>query len=165
MKPLIIIISAGIILILTNVSCKQNSKESNEAKNNVSLSLLADTITYDAVINNPNPDDLYTERFLKRLNKEKLIDAIFDAVYSGKLKAYAIFGNKEMSIDQVKALENVKGFSRSKIGKVQFTESWYLDENSLSISKKVIAMAFGYDHANEDGIVDSYKPLFRVYIK
>ena len=171
--------AAGILVILASSSCKQNSRvndsEKNLAKqdtlnsakpdNNASLSLLADTITYDAIIHNPNPEDIYTEGFLKNLKKEKLIEAVFDAIYNGKLKAFNIFTKKEMSIAEVKEIEKAKGFSRAKVGKVQFTETWYLDESNLSIKKKVIAMAFGYEHLNNEGIVDDYKGMFKVYIK
>jgi hypothetical protein len=179
MKNLLSLVAFGIIAILASTSCRQNSTGTHSDKssaksdtfstakseNPASLSLLADTITYDAIIHNPNPEDQYTEQFLKHLKKEKLIDGIFDAVYSGKMKAYNIFNNKEMSIAEVKEIEKAKGFSRSKIGKVQFTESWFLEENSLSIKKKVIAMAFGYEHINSEGVVDDYKGMFRVYIK
>jgi hypothetical protein len=70
-----------------------------------------------------------------------------------------------MTITEVKEIEKAKGFSRAKVGKVQFTETWYLDESNLSIKKKVIAMAFGYEHLNSEGVVDDYKGMFKVYVK
>jgi hypothetical protein len=112
MKNLFPLVAVGIIAILASTSCRQNSTGTGSGKSSVksdtfsttksespaSLTLLADTITYDAIIHNPNPEDQYTEHFLKYLKKDKLIDGIFDAIYSGKMKAYNIFSNKEMSI-------------------------------------------------------------------
>jgi hypothetical protein len=179
MKNIYSLLLIGIIVFLISPACKQNAKESgsnnlsgksdttspSNSENNGSMVLLADTITYDAIISNPNPDDMYTEHFLKHLKKDILVDGIFDAIYSGKMKAYNIFDNKEMTIAEVKEIENAKGFSRSKVGKLQFSERWYLDEKSFSIKKKLFAMAFGYEHRDSDGIVTDYKAMFRVYIK
>ena len=180
MKNLFISIGTLSILIGTLNSCNQNNpkqevsnvttKSDSLAKGKVesteSFVILADTITYDVNVYNVNPEDPYTERFLKNVKPEILINSMFDAVYSGKLKAYDIFTNKELPISRIKEIEKTKGFSRSKIGKIQFTESWQMNPGSLEIQKKVIAMAFGYAHSDNPEDAISYdKPLFRVYVK
>ena len=180
MKNLPSLIAAVAIIIIVSSACHQNNPVGESGKNSKGvdssvagkvstsggLTLLADTITYDVTVYNINPDDIYTKQFLKNIKPEKLIDAVFEAIYAGKMKAFDIFTNKEMSIEKVKEIENTKGFSRSKVGKIQFTECWQMDPGSLSVQKKVIAMAFGYAHIdNTEGVIAYDKPLFRVYIK
>ena len=143
-----------------------DTSDSGKVTTSAGLTLLADTITYDVTVYNLNAEDIYTARFLKNIKPEKLINGVFEAIYSEKMKAYDIFTNKEMTIEKVREIENAKGFSRSRVGKIQFTESWQFDPTSLSIQKKVISMAFGYAHIdNTEGIIAYDKPLFRVYIK
>ncbi len=180
MKNLTLHIAAAAIVIMVSSSCHQNNPAGESVKNTKGMdsyvsgtitttegfTVLADTITYDVTVYNLNPEDIYNARFLKNIQPEKLINAVFDAIYSGKMKAYDIFTNKELSIEKVKEIEKTKGFSRSKVGKIQFTECWQMDPGSLSIHKKVIAMAFGYAHIdNTEGVIAYDKPLFRVYIK
>jgi hypothetical protein len=181
MRNLLHALAAGTILTLTFASCHSNNSpakdQAGEAiKNDSSVMVnpapaagllnLADTITYDVNLYNLNPDDAYADRFLKHLKPEILINGIFDALYSGKMKAFDIATNKELTIGKIKEIEKAPGFSRTKIGKIQFTESWSLNPASLTIEKKVISMAFGYAHTDaSEGIVAYDKPLFRVYIK
>lgn len=123
---------------------------------------MADTIIYQVIIRNPNPEDTWTTACLSGLNRKALIDSIFNLVYDNKLTAYNRETHEKLTLKQVKDLEGADGFSRDKIGMIQFTEAWYLDPATQSMSKKVLAMDLGYDHYSSDGELVGYKPLFRV---
>ena len=61
------------------------------------------------------------EKSLGKLQHAKFIDSLFSLVYEGKATAYDYFSNEKMSLKQVKALEKEEGFSRDRIGKIQFS--------------------------------------------
>jgi hypothetical protein len=126
---------------------------------------VADTIIYQVVISNPNPEDEWTTRCLKGLNRKSLVDSIFNMVYEGKLTAVNHDTHEKITIKQLKDIEKAEGFTRDKIGMIQFTEAWYLDPAIRAMTKKVLAMDLGYDYHPGDGDMVVYKSLFRVEMK
>ncbi len=125
--------------------------------------MLADTISYPVVIKNPDPSDTWTTECLAPLDRKKLVDAVFDAVYSNKARAYNYFSNKPMSEKEIKALEATEEFSRDNVGKLQFWESWYFDEKEQIFTKKVHKILVAYEVFTDDGVLRNYKAAF--YIK
>lgn len=125
--------------------------------------LVADTITYDVIIKNPNPDDKWTAKCLKQLHRKALIDSIFSMIYDGKAKAYDYDTGKLLSPEEIRKREN-KTFKREDIGKIQFTEQWYLDEATESMQKKVLSMILGYEKYNNDGTLIGYLPVFKLIL-
>ncbi len=123
---------------------------------------VADTIIYQVVISNPNPEDTWTTRCLMGLNRSSFIDTIFSMVYSGRLTAVNRENHEKLTMKQLKDIENADGYSRDKIGMIQFTEAWYLDPATLEMTKKVLAMDLGYDYYTSEGDLVGYKSLFRV---
>ncbi len=126
--------------------------------------LIADTITYDVVVKNPDENDSWTEECLQNLKLKILADRIFDAVYAGEATAYDYFEEKQLSIDEVKEMEQREGFSRDNIGRIQFVESWYFDENNFRLIKKVNAIMFGYQSFDFNNQVKGYKAGIKVYL-
>ena len=178
-KVLMLSMLAALMLVAVIQGCKHPAKNTGQATitaqetetpatgsawNPGAGSLVADTITYDVIVRNPNPSDSWAEKCLHRLNRQKLVDSIFSAVYEGKLKPYTIFENHEMSITEVRLLEQAKDYDRSLVGKLQFSEAWYFDSSTSSIQKKPISVALGYEMPSADGLEVKYKPLFKVYI-
>lgn len=131
-------------------------------ENQVGL-MVADTIIYDVIIKNPNQDDDWTEKCLRNLKKEKFIDILFESVYKKQATAHDLFTDEIISPDKLKDLERKKEFSRSKIGKMQFTESWYYSDSLQVMSKKVISVSLGYEILDERGNLIGYKPAFKIY--
>ncbi len=156
----------------TNQQAKQsdtlNPKEQQiQAGSPVNLpgsTMVADTIVYDVLIRNPNPDDAWANHCLKGLYHSKLVDSIFQDVYTGKLIPYTIFENRPMTLAEVKALEETPGFARSLVGKIQFTETWFYDAGSGTFQKKILSIALGYERKYSGSDMVDYKPLFRVYL-
>ena len=113
-------------------ACSPHSKEAGKSvikTNHDSINglIVADTIIYEVLISNPNPDDRWTKKCLGRLHRKELIDSIFAMVYDNRVEAYNHETNEKLTRKQVKDLESGKGFSRDNIGMIQFTEAWYLN--------------------------------------
>ena len=90
--------------------------------------------------------------------------SIFDAVYSGKYKAYDHFTGSLLSIESIKEMEAQEDFSREDIGKIQFSEVWYFNSENNILNKKVISMVLGLEQYNNFGELKGYKPVFKVYL-
>ncbi len=153
-----------IALISIIISCSGPSGKSGVVKEmSIPGDMLADTISYPVVIKNPDPSDTWTEKCLQPLDRKKLVDAVFNAVYSNGAQAYSYFDNKPLSISDIKKLENEDEFSRDKVGKLQFWESWYFDEKQQIFTKKVHKILVAYEVFTDDGVLRNYKAAF--YIK
>lgn len=153
-----IFIFAALVLILSGCSREKKEPAATSAPQGTSMG----TITYDTIILNPNADDTWTTECLSKLERKKLIDDIFDAVYAGKLTAIDYFTRKKFSVDEVKAMEKSGEFTRDKIGKIQFDEQWYWDKQNARMQKKVTAMTLGYEVYNNDSTLRGHKPVFRI---
>lgn len=122
----------------------------------------ADTITYDVIIKNPDSTDQWKEKCLSNLNRQAFIDKLFAQLYKENLKAYDFSSGQLLQPSKLKKLEANKEFSRSKIGKIQFKEKWYIDFSSGQMYKKVHSIILGYETYNAQGDIKGYKPLFKI---
>lgn len=157
-------------LFLVVAGCSKNRKRIPDALSPPTLDqalgiIAADTIIYDVVIRNSNPDDTWKALCLSRVNYAVLIDSIFNMVYSGRISAFNHETQEKLTARQVQGIENADGFSRDKIGMIQFTEVWYLNPAEKSMQKKVISMVLGYNYYTPEGELFGHKPLFRVEMK
>jgi hypothetical protein len=130
---------------------------------NTSGIMIADTIVYDVIINNPNPHDTWTEKCLRNLKKEQFVDLLFESVYKNQAIAHDLFTDKIITPEELKDLERRKEFNRNKIGKIQFTESWFYNDSLSLMSKKVISFTLGYEIFDESGNLIGHKPVFKIY--
>ena len=83
-------------------------------------------------------------------------------VYSQRAIAFDFDTNEKLTVKQVKQIEKKTGFSREKIGKIQFTESWYLNPDKVTITKKVSSLVLGYETYDSQGQFRGYLPVFRI---
>ena len=152
-------------LTMLIVACNSNKPSENTAKtSNDDTKVLADNLVYGiATRPSENADSSELVPFGNFLQKD-LINFIFDEIYSGRLKAYDFFTEKELSIDDIKAIEKAEGFDRKKVGKVQFNEQWCIDKNGMLI-KRVNSMTFGIEHYSSQGTFLNYNALFNVKFK
>lgn len=130
----------------------------------LSGTLVADTITYDVIIKNIDPGDVWAEECLRYLDRKMLIDSIFSSVYTGRLKAYDLFSNNELSIKEIRTLEQADWYSREAIGKIQFSEIWYFDASNTVFKKKPLSLVLGLEQFSESGEFKGYKPVFKVFL-
>ena len=161
---LILLFTVGLLAL---AGCN-NNKTHESPNQNISVvdsftgQLIADTVIYDVIIHNTNPDDQWAQQCLQYVNQKMLIDSLFNLVYSGEIIAYDFFEKKPLSIREVKKLESVEGFSRDNIGKIQFTERWFFDSSTLNFQKQVISIVLGYDLFDPDGNLRGHKPVFKL---
>ncbi len=162
MRKITLLIACLTILL---VACNNNKPSENTAKTSTDESkVLADNLVYGiATRPSENADSSELVQFGNFLQKD-LINFIFDEIYSGRLKAYDFFTEKELSIEDVKTIEKAEGFDRKKVGKVQFNEKWAVDKNGTLI-KRVNSMTFGIEHYSEQGTFLNYNALFNVKFK
>ena len=165
MKTLIII-----LLIAGITACKQKDGEpsvTGKAKTLKDTTLLtlqpiAESIRYDVIIKNPDPADEWTETCLKGLDREKLVDEVYKAIYAGKVKAYDYYTDDPMSVKQVKEIEKQAESDGAEVAKVQFLEDWHFDPVTFNLYKKVHFIMLAYELLDEKGNVKSYKAVFYV---
>jgi hypothetical protein len=70
-------------------------------------------------------------------------------------------GDKPLTIDEVKKIEQEEGFSRDKISKVQFRERWYID-SSDNFQKQIISYTLGIEAYSKQNSFLGHKALFVV---
>ncbi len=124
--------------------------------------VIANPISYDVTTKcYVHDDDGWDELRVANTNTVAIANALFQAVYKGRLTAYDYFTEQPMPVDSVKAVE--KKFSRQQIGKLMFTEKWYFSEQTLSFTKKVETITLGYElFDKQSGELHGFKPAFLV---
>jgi len=159
-----------ILLIAGITACKQQNSEpsvTGKAKTLKDTTLLtfqpiAESIRYDVVIKNPDPTDEWTETCLKGLDREKLIDEIYKAIYAEKVKAYDYYTDDPISVEQVKEIEKQAESDGVEAAKVQFLEDWFFDPVTFNLYKKVHYIMLAYEILDEKGNARNYKAAFYV---
>lgn len=144
-------------------ACKQKTATSSTIIQDAPGICIADTIIYPTVIKNPDSLDTWTEHCLSRLERRLFVDQVFDAVYKNQAQAYSYLNNQELSVSDIKALEEQEEFNRDKVAKLQFWETWHFDEEQVIMTKKVHAILLAYEFMTEEGELRGYKAAF--YIK
>lgn len=156
-----------VVIAMTFASCKNSTPEITKTSNKstpINGNTLVESLVYGIVTHvNENTDTYENDRF-KSFLQDKLISAIFEKLYDGKLKAYDFFSDKELSIKEIREIEKANGFSRTKIGKVQFNEQWYFDNNDM-LNKRVNSMTFGIESYSNQGNFTGYNALFTIKFK
>ncbi len=160
MKPFYILLTA-----LTIVSCSKPSGNRTTDKREIPGIMLADTISYPVVIKNPDSTDSWTDDCLRPLDRAKLANMVFDAIYNNKAQAYSYLNNDPLSINYIKELEEQESYSRDKVAKLQFWESWYFDEKKQIFTKKVHKILVAYEALSESGELRNYRAGFYIKLK
>ncbi|MBN1791823.1 MAG: hypothetical protein JW830_15080 [Bacteroidales bacterium] len=155
-----------IVLLFLAFACRRPDHTAQGADTLTTLDtaagmVVADTIIYDVLIQNPNPEDPWAVQCLKGLNHSLFIDNIFTMIYSGKLTPYNHETREKLTSAQVQKMETAEGFDRDNIGMIQFTEVWYMNPVNGTMTKKVHSMVLGYNYYTPDG-ERFHKALFRV---
>ncbi|SMO86426.1 hypothetical protein SAMN06265379_110138 [Saccharicrinis carchari] len=149
------------VLLLCLLGCEDKKQEVSSGDMNSTA--WADTIIYEVLISNPNPLDEWATTKVKDVQHKKMVDDLFDMIYSGKKKAYHYYTNKALSIEDIKAMEADERYTRNRIGKLQFTETWRYNKNNLILKKQIHSILLAYELYNEANELRGYKAAF--YIK
>ena len=124
--------------------------------------LLASPIIYDVLVKNPDLNDSWASEKIESFQKDDFVNMIFEAIYNEKVKAYNYHTGDEMSLKEIRALENSKEFDRSKIGKIQFEEDWYFNEKEFILTKKIKSIILAYEVIDQFGEIRAYKGAFLI---
>jgi len=142
-------------------SCESPQNPNLNASVKVTGEAIANPITYEVLINNPNIEDVWRTECLENTNMKVMSEDIINAVMSGKLKAYDYFDKHLLSKDEVKEILKKNG-EKNKIGNIQFVEEWYWNKKQLQLQKKVKSLMFGYEIYDENKKVKGYRASFVV---
>lgn len=161
MKKLIIGLAVSVLIIESCTNNRPVNPVSSATSTPKEAVVLIDSLVYSiATFQSENSDSLENEAFNLFL-KEKLINYVFDQLYAGKIKAYDFLSNKELTIKEIKNIEKTEGYSRSKVGKIQFNEQWYVAKDG-AINKRINSMTLGLEHYSNQGNFINYTALFKV---
>ncbi|MCW3788381.1 hypothetical protein [Plebeiibacterium sediminum] len=149
-----------LLIIFTAIACNHNTEKQivYTAPSSNNLELWADTIIYDVLISNPDSTDDWQEQKLKHLDHKKIVDDLFESIYSGQKKAYNYYTNSEYSIEDIKEFE--EDYPRSNIGKLQFSESWLYDKTLGKHIKQVHSILVAYTLYDSSNNIRGYKAGF-----
>lgn len=150
-----------VVLLLCLLGCKYS--KTGKKKVDANSTVWADTIIYDVLINNPDSVDEWATTKVKDVRHKKMVDDLYDLVYSGKKKAYHYYTNKELSIADIKEMEADERFTRNRVGKLQFTETWLYDKNTTELKKQIHSILLAYELYNDSNQLRGYKAAF--YLK
>jgi hypothetical protein len=162
---------ALLVMVLVVVGCNGNKNISNQkiekdiSVPDTGLIIVAKDIISEIIVNQMPDSDPWEVEKIQGYNGEKMVDKIFDDIYSKKLTVYDYHTGLELAPKDVKKLEDEFNSDRSVIGKIQFTEDWYFDPRTDAIKKDIKSYVFGAELKETSGNVYGYKALFQVRLK
>jgi len=161
--------------ILLFCSCKPQQPAAQEDSKAM---VLAENFRSESSISVSKEDEIWIGSF----DNMRLVDAVFDAIYGGKVIPYDLLNNP-LSLDEIKALEHsidtayIENFEtgeieeavienqldRNDIIKIFLREDWVFNEDVFSMKKDVISMTLTTAKFDNDGNMIGYQALFTVY--
>ena len=88
---LMLFFTIGMMALLTNCNHKGNMREPNLPPTDTistTYNVIADSISYGLVVKNRDSTKKWQKKWLSHLNRDQLVNRIFEAVYERELKAY-----------------------------------------------------------------------------
>ncbi|HNV51366.1 MAG TPA: hypothetical protein PLH91_06800 [Tenuifilaceae bacterium] len=142
---------------------KSNKPKETSDQQSISgnITVIADTIVYDVILRNIDTSDIWEAECLQYLDQKSLVNYLIDGVYNGQFIAIEFMGDKILSTDDVKAIEQENGFSRDRVSKVQFRERWYID-SSGNLQKQIINYTLGIEVYSKQNTFLGHEALFVV---
>lgn len=137
----------------------------------------ADTVESKTLLIKPEGwDDEYWNSVNVNVDKDKIFNTLLAGVLEGKLEAFDIITDLQLSIDEVKALVvnmqlNEAGMLESQtvtkddLSTIRMRESWSFDETNFKLKKEVTRIDFLLKKLNVDGEYVGDKALFYVNLK
>lgn len=120
-------------------------------------------------------DEEYWNSVNKKVDKQKIFNAIVDAVVSGKKQAYNLGTDSALTIDEVKMMlgSDAGNAGNSKLEKInaddlsmiRMREKWIFDKEKFTLEKKITRIDLTCKKMSEDGTTYvGDKALFYVYL-
>ncbi len=146
-------------LVLT--SCESSDSQNPNNSSPIQGLNIANPITYEVLIKNPDIEDEWQSKCLKSTNIRLMSKDVINAVLAGRLNAYDYFDNHLLSKSEIKTILKKNG-KENNIGNIQFVEEWYWNKKELQLQKKVKSMMFGYEISDENEKIRGYRASFVV---
>lgn len=182
MKKSIFVFALISSFILLN-SCASDNKTNTESVTNnnttttTNSNVWAELVESKTIFVKPEGwDDEYWNSVNKNLNKDALFNTIVEAVLSGERKAYDIFTDSLLTVDEVKELvktnanDSINQYNEAKVGPsdlslVRMRESWSFDKEKFKLEKTVSRIDLVYKKLDLSGEYVGDKPLFYVNLE
>jgi hypothetical protein len=163
MRHLIFSITMPVLaLLLMSCSGQKEAEDLQDSEGQTGSLQVADSIIYDVVIKNHDPEDDWTEKCLAGLNRQELVDFIFAGIYDDRFRAFDIFSDHPIPAHRIGKMEEDGEFTREQVSKIQFVEEWYIDREDYSMIKRVTEVRLGIEHIDGFGLHMGHNPLFNV---
>ncbi|MFC2080964.1 hypothetical protein ACFLR8_02010 [Bacteroidota bacterium] len=161
-----VILLSGILLFACSGKEQENTKIPLQPLQPVQPGVknVAEKIIYDVEIKNPEPDNQWMIECLEGLQREELVNFLFEGIYNETFSTFDIFEGSPFSSMDIRKMEEEGQFTREQIGKFQFMEEWFLDTINMTFHKEVTEIRMGLEKFNENGELTGYDPLFRVVL-
>ncbi len=153
-----------ILLLATLVSCSKPQPKNviiDDRGKEHDLTLIADSIKYEVIVQVNDNDIWDSERLKGYKNHQQFIHSILKNIINGKLKAYDYATDEVLTAEEVKDIIENQQVDASQIGKLLFTEQWYIDTKGY-LHKKIISITLGKAEYSQKGTFKGYSALFTV---
>lgn len=156
-------------------SCKQDSHEAGAiaATDSTKKEVWAEVVESKTILVKPEGwDEEYWASVNKNMDSHQLFATLADAVLSGKKKAYDIFTDSLLTVDELKALitieadttanPNEQKIASEDLSMLRMREKWVFDKEKFRLEKQVTRIDLIYKKLDENGDYIGDKPLFYV---
>jgi len=144
---------------------------------------ISERIQYDINIQSPNTNNGWWKDNIETSKRVQFIDFLLNCAFSGKFKTYDYFNERVQAQklkDEYYWSENITllrsnppydkydsiinhSIDKSQVTRLRFMEEWYIEDNSLSIIKKVKGICPIIKRYREDGEFKGFMPMFWIY--
>ncbi len=177
-KNILTITISGLICFL--ICCKQENNKESESTVSIDTTkkeVWAELVETNTMLVKPEGwDDEYWKSVHKNMDCQQLFNTILKAVLTGKKKAYDIFTDSVLTIDEVKEMVNTgqtvsankdtqaPTISADDLSLIRMREKWIFDKEKFSLEKQVSRIDLIYKKLDENGEYIGDKPLFYVHL-
>ena len=137
----------------------------NPIKDNITSGDSFGNIIYETFIINRDSTDSWGDETLAGFKREKLIEEVFEAVYTNKIVPTDYFSGEIIPLTQLRKMENEGEFSRKNISKIQFDERWIWDREKSELRKQIFSMTIAYEVYDNTGKSRGQKPIFKLIFR
>jgi hypothetical protein len=172
---------AASLLFFALILASCGTQESRSTKDMI---FITERIQYPVFIKNPYPEEAdWWRENIEGQAREKFVNRIFDAAYSGKYRVFDYFNNP-VSAEEIKAMGSktdtvranrpyppydefdtvvTASLDKKLIHRIMFMEEWYIHPEKFEISKKVVGICPTLTVYADSNELKGYQPLFWIY--
>jgi len=147
-----------LIFIAVVSSCKTDRQKETRPVRNIETGYeIADTIIYPVDVINLDSTDSWAATRLKRLQHKELTDLFFQAIYNGDARALDYYSREQISIAELKEMEESGKLNKDEMAQLQFEESWHFNPEEAIMTKEVHSILLAWPVYDNQGVFQAYK--------